>query len=234
MRWLFALLVLTNVAFFFWGIWFKPDALPPPKPARAAVNAEKIRLLSEPGVIVEPRAAPAPDAAAPTPLAAGEARPLCYTIGPFTRAEDMSAVGTRLQELGLSYLERQQEKREPAGFRVLLEPFANARAAENKRQELTRAGIKDHGVINEPGRRPGISLGIFSLAENAQNYARHLARKGVKAKVESLTKTTITQWLDTHALAPEAAAAVQRSFAEVKGLEVNEKICPVEAETADR
>lgn len=223
MKWVFAVLVLANVAFFLWGTGFKPSSLPPPKPAHPAIEAEKIRLLTEPGVIVEPRVAKTESLTAITPQNTAQS---CFSVGPFDDAAAFTAAGVRLQELGLSYLERMQEDREPGGFRVFIEPFANLKAAEARRRELTRLGVKDHALISEPGRPIGISLGIFSVADNAQNYIRALAKKKVKAKMETLTRTRNSQWLDTYPLDEIAAQRVKHAFADMRGIGVSERVCP--------
>lgn len=227
MRALFALLALANVAFFLWAVGFKPSSMPAAKPAHSAIEAQKIRLLTEPGVIVEPRTNRNANLGALAPVAPQEGQQtLCYTVGPFEDAAALNAAGVRLQELGLSYTERVQDNREPAGFRVFLDPFPDVKAAERRRQELVRLGFKDHAVITEPGRPIGISLGIFSVAENAQGFLARLAEKKVKAKMETLTRARRTQWLDTYPLTAAVAERVKQSFSEVRGAGVSEKLCP--------
>ncbi len=179
----FALLVLANVGLVLWATGFRPAATPPEGP-RPALHADKIRLLNEAGVQLQPRAARPPAGAAG-----------CYRIGPFTDAVLADKAGDFLKEIPLAHERRIEEQQVVVGYRVYLPPLASREAAEQKRRELTRRGFKDHSLIQEEGLNNAISLGKFSVEANAQKHLQTLVAQGIKAQVQTLQQQRTFQWL---------------------------------------
>ncbi len=199
MRWLFALLLLLNVGLWMWGAWYKTPTAEYAKMPRPAINAEKMRLLSEPGTALHPRTAAesANEPLAPVESAVSK-QPPCYAIGPFLTRDAAVKASDKLQELKASYAYRSENKMTPSGYRLIVPAAMTRKAAEQKLKELDGLGIKDYSLIPAPEKQYTISLGTFSRPANARNYQQELTKKGVKAQVETLYPAP-QYWLDLKA-----------------------------------
>ena len=189
MKWLFAVLVLANVAFFMWTRWHgeSEDAV---RAARPEVNAQALRLLSEPGATRAPRR-----------LAAARAN--CARLGPLSETEGNGVRGV-LEEAGVPFTARQERTQVPAGFLVYIPPLAGERQAQAKLRELRRKGIKDLALLSEGPKRNAIALGLFTRAELAERYLAELATKGVVAQSEPQTREEWQLWIEVETgLPPE-------------------------------
>lgn len=236
MKWVFAALLFGNVVYWMWGLWYGGPVLPPERPPRADIAPQKLRLITEPGVVTVPRAPQQTREAPAAPLApiatGAPGVGVCFTVGPFADVAAQTTAGTRLQELGLSYLERTQERQEVSHL-LYLAPFSSAKAAEARRRQLTRLGITDHALLNDAAKKNAISLGLFRDPAGAQTRLRELAAKGVNAKLEVITRNDVTYWLDTHALAEADAKRLRQAWANAAPIVVNEKQCSVAPEPAE-
>ncbi|TAM47332.1 MAG: SPOR domain-containing protein [Gammaproteobacteria bacterium] len=189
-KWLFALLILANVGLWLWMTGFRQGDSAVVEGSRPAIQPEKLRLLTEPGVQVKERAPDAPATPALANAAAG-----CYRLGPFADdAATEKAIGM-LKQIPLAYERKQEEQPVVTGYRVYLPPLASRDAVEKKRRQLTRLGFKDHSLIQEEGLQNAISLGTFTVEANAQKHQRALAAKKIEAKIQTLTQTRTRQWL---------------------------------------
>lgn len=190
---IFAVLVLANVGLALWASGFRPAEAPPEGP-RPALHAEKMPLLQETGA------------------RASTVKHACYRLGPFAEAaaaETATATslsrGPRpdpladkaaafLRTVPLAYERKTEEQTAVGGYRVYLPPLASREAAEKKRQELNRLGFRDHSVMQEEGMQNAISLGLFTVEENARNHMQALAAKGVKADMQTLSQPRTLSW----------------------------------------
>ena len=195
LKWLFGLLVLSNLGLLMWGTWYREPLAPieAPQP-QAPVAVEKMKLLSEPGVRLIARAkAPTP---APPPGENSAAAASCHRLGPFTSPEKARAAATKLENWGLKSERLSEFETQGVGYRVYLPPFASREVAEGKRRELTRLGFADHAlIVGEDGMENGISLGLFAVEQNAQARVQQLAQKGVEASVQSVPTVRPVYWL---------------------------------------
>lgn len=189
-KWLFALLILANVSLWLWMTGFRQGDAVPVEGPRPAVQPEKLRLLTEPGVKVQERA---PDAPAPAALANAAAG--CYRLGPFADDAATEKAIAILKQVPLAYERQREEQTVVTGYRVYLPPLAGRDAAEKKRRQLTRLGFKDHTLLQEEGLQNAISLGTFTVEENAQKHLQALAAKKIEAKMQTLTQTHTRHWL---------------------------------------
>ena len=235
MKWLFALLLLANIAYFLWHFTSPPRAqeTATAHAPRAEIHPDKLKRLNEPGVSLQPRAGAMPEVAGvagstPVPTVAAPVQAQCYTVGPFASVDAQALAGLRLQELGLSYLERTQAQTEPV-YRVFEGPFTNAGAAERRRRQLTRRGITEHALASEGDNRYTIALGLFVQPENAQAAQRDLAARGARPKLVQGKRAVTAYWLDTHPLATASAEALKKAWSGIPGVAMNEKTCPAPA-----
>lgn len=194
MKWIFGILVLANVALYMWGRWYHHSLVdvesPKPKPA---VAQEKMKLLSEPGVHLVPRAT---DAATQAGSSKRVASSSCFELGPFATLEKARTAGDRLDAWGLGYSRVAEFETLGPSYRVYLPPFPSRKAAERKRRELTKLGFSDHAIIQqEDGMENAISLGIFSVEKNAVARVRQLARKNIHALIQPIPNVHPAYWL---------------------------------------
>ncbi len=189
-KWLFALLILANVGLWLWMTGFRQGDATPVEGPRPAIQPEKLRLLTEPGVQVQERAPEAPVSPELANIAAG-----CYRLGPFADDAATEKAIDILKQVPLAYERLREEQTVVTGYRVYLPPLPNRDAVEKKRRQLTRLGFKDHSLIQEEGLQNAISLGTFTVEANAQKHLQALAAKKVEAKMQTLTQTRTLQWL---------------------------------------
>ena len=205
LRWLFAVLILFNVALLMWASWYRGSRPEEGRLPLPPVNADRMVPLTSPGLSLRPRpvankAPPAASAAAP-PTA--EKPRACVSIGPFETSELAEQAGKRLVESKFAYVQRVDADRIESSYWIYLPPLANRKAADTKREELSRLGINDHYVMQEPGMENIISLGLFSQVDNARHRMEELAAKGIHAKQETRYRTRTLYWLDLPADRPD-------------------------------
>lgn len=191
MKWVVGLLVLANLALFMWGKWYHQPlvSLEPPRPP-IDVARDKITLLTEPGTLLVVRA--------PTPARPGEPGQdmRCYRLGPFPTLEKARAAGARLGTWGLTYERLAEFEALGPAYRVVLPPLPSLEAAERKRRELTKLGFSDHAIIQrEQGMENAISLGIFTVEQNARARAQQLVNKGFVPLVQPVPNVHPIYWL---------------------------------------
>lgn len=189
-KWLFALLILANVGLWLWMTSIRPNSVERVEGLRPAVQPEKIRLLSEPGVRLQERA---PEAPAPAELT--NTVGTCYRLGPFADEAATEKAIDALKQIPLAYERQREEQTVVTGYRVYLPSLASREAAEKRRRQLTRLGFKDHSVIQDEGLENAISLGLFAVETNAQKRLQALAAKKIAAKTQTLTQTRTLRWL---------------------------------------
>jgi hypothetical protein len=222
LKWVFGALVLANLGLWMWASWYREAPLEETRAALMPVAPEKLRLLSEANVKLQPRKAPPPANAGLTANAA----PACFHIGPFIDAALADKAGTKLKQWNLDFARRREDSRKISGYRVYLPPFASQKAAERKRQELTRLGFKDHALYQDENGRNAISLGLFSIEANADGRVRDLAAKGVKARVQALHEERRLFWLDIDKPVPaEVSARVKNADWGDKDARARETAC---------
>lgn len=201
MRWLFAVLVLANIGLLMWATWYRDGAGEASLP-RPVFHPEQMVPLSAPGVALRARKTERVEA----PLAAAKPRPRCVSIGPFSSVQAADPAAARLAGEKLSAVRRNEEHKSESSYWVHLAPFASRKAAEQRRQELERLGIRDVLVMLDTNGKPAVSLGLFARADNAQSRLQELAQKGVSALQEVRFRTESLTWFDLRL--PEPADAM--------------------------
>jgi hypothetical protein len=223
LKWVFAALILANIGLWMWASWYRDRPVEETRAARAPVAPEKMRLFNEPGVKLVPRKAPPPANAELTASVA----PACFHIGPFPDVDLVARAETRLNELPLTYSRRAEESRSVTGYLVYLPPLSSPKAAERKRQELTRLGFKDHALMQEEGMQNAISLGLFTVEANAASRVRELAAKKIQARIQPFQQTRTRFWLDVAVKAPaQTVDRIRQIDWAAKDVQVREIACP--------
>lgn len=191
MKWLLGALVLLNLGFLMWGAWYREpliaNDLSGPRPN---VAADKLKLLSEPGVrliVREKNSAPATATVTSAP---------CYRLGPFPALERVNAASVKLAGWGIGYERVAEFETLGLGYRLYIPSFPSKEQAEAKRRELTALGFTDHALIDdEPGMKNAIALGQFTVEQNAQARQQQLAGKGIKAMLQPVPNVRPIYWL---------------------------------------
>lgn len=210
MKWVVGILLLLNIGIYMWGSWYKPVPSNVPTDMRPPVNASKIRPLKP---------------VAPTTQNAGQAAPLCVSIGPFGAAPQAARAAAILRQLGIGKSRQELLGSTVTSYRVYLPALPSRAAAERRRAELSRLGIKDHYILEEPGKENAISLGLFSIEENAAALLGRLEEKGVKARQETLYNTRDTFWVVAELRAPQWQRLQQQKWPG-RGAQVLARACP--------
>ncbi len=207
MKLLFGAMLILNITMFMWGSWYEAPPTRAVVDRRPPVNAETLRVLSS--AAEAPSAGPTGPRLRPWALRAVGSKRVCASVGPFPSMAMVRRTQSDLADLDLDHRQRQEVKKTVVSYRVYLPPQVSRRAAEDKREELTSMGFKDHYIIDEPGRKNAVSLGVFAVERNAWILGRELAEKGISAKQETLHHTETVYWLDLE-FGQEAAARFTR------------------------
>lgn len=194
MKWLFGVLVLANVGLLMWGRWYhQPLVDTRPVEARPAIAPEKMKLLSEPGARLTLRSQ---SVASPTPADGAAANADCFELGPFPTLDKARTASGKLDTWGLDYTRIAEFETLGPSYRVYLSSLPSKEAAESKRRELSKLGFTDHALIQqEEGMENAISLGIFSVEQNAITRAAQLARKNIDALIQPIPNVHPVYWL---------------------------------------
>jgi cell division septation protein DedD len=142
---------------------------------------------------------PAPVIPAPEPVT--EARLACVEWGNFNDTE--LGVAKRWSQEHLPHVAVDTRRADgKSNWMVLIPPQPTAAAAQATASQLSKRGIKDFFVIQEPGQyQHAISLGVFRTEEAAHKLADALQGQGVRgAKVVTRNSTTTKSWLVLHDL----------------------------------
>lgn len=205
-KWIFVFLVVINLIFFAvmqWGGALFVDSNSPPM--QAALNAEKIKIISQ---IVEssPIAVSAAVAALPVPAlpaaskAPSTAKQSCMEWGEFSGA-DLQRAEKALAELSLADKLRRRQVDYVSGYWVYIAAMKTRAQADQKIAQLKERGVSDYFVIQEVGAwQNAISLGVFKTEEAAKKYLAKLQQQGVRSASigERISKLKYTVFILSH------------------------------------
>ena len=174
MRWIFALLLLGNIAF------FAAMQLPQNKSggdalaSHAPFHAEKVRLIAEDE---------APATGASQPAAVPVAPQVCLEWGLFADQELAKAkAALEPLKLGDSDISVRSAPAKSSTYWVYIPPLKSKQDANKKVEELKGLGIQDSFVMQDNNQwRYAVSLGVFSTQEAADKYFAQIREKGVKS-----------------------------------------------------
>lgn len=173
MRWLFALLLIANIAFFAMMQLPQGDAGSDSMASHAPYHAEQIRLLAEADLTrAQPLAQPAPPPR------------ICLEWGMFSKAELARAQDAlKPLQLGEDAITVRSVPEKASKYWVYIPPSKSRPEALKKQEELKGLGIEDSLVMQDNNKwRHAISLGVFSTQEAAD---KHLAELRTKYNVKS-------------------------------------------------
>jgi len=232
-RWIFAALVLANLGLLMWGVFYldterAETSEPPPD-----IAPEKMRPLDKRESARRRSTFPRSAEAESKPVALAtpnvEEASRCLVIGPLPEGAPLQRVEQGLA--GIAHSQRQETARVAVGYRVYLPSFPSREEAERKRRELSALGFTDHALLQEEGFQNALSLGLFSVAENAQSRIQSLTEKGVTAKIHTLEQERAVYWID---IGPADSTAELRTRLKdlldgIAGAELRESTCTASA-----
>lgn len=175
MKWILALLLVVNVAFFV-VMRLASDHGADARQEHEPVKAEKIKLLAE----LDKK----PDSMEKSGETAGAAKPdVCLEWG-FFSGDGAKRAAQALEKLQLGSKQMQHKGESPKDFWVYISPRKTLLEAQNKMAELKSLGIQDSFVVPDGAKwKYAISLGTFPSAESAAKHLEQLRAKGVKSAI---------------------------------------------------
>jgi hypothetical protein len=215
-RTLFLLLLLANVAFFFWSYYVSPaDAGADPAPLRRQIEPQKLKVMAA-------NELSAPVAVRP---AAGTPALKCVEWGSFTLA-DAPRAEKALEPLDLGARLAPRRTEETAGWWVFIPSQGSRPAALKKAAELKALAIEDFFVVQEEGPyRWALSLGVFRTEEAAQARLSALAGRGLRsARVGSRETVVPKVWLQVKNVDAALYGRLKDTARGIEGSELRECI----------
>ncbi len=172
MRWVFALLLLANIALFLTMQLPQGKAGTESMAAHAPYLAEKIRLVSE----EEAQHLP------PRPVTAPEPARICMEWTLATHELERAQAALKTLKLDEKDVTLNQASGKTSGYWVYIPPLKSRQEANKKVEELKALGVQDSFVMQDNNKwRYAVSLGIFSSEEGAAKYLAQMREKGVKS-----------------------------------------------------
>jgi len=122
--------------------------------------------------------------------------PVCFTLGPFVKANVVKRSSKALAALGVDVEQREVSQRTPRGYWVYLPASKSYQAAKRKVNELQKKGLKDVYIMGKGSHKNAISLGLFTRESAARNRFQQVKDLGLKAVLETQYRITEQTWLD--------------------------------------
>lgn len=193
------LLLLTNIIFILVQ-WLLPYEKVINKP-RIPIAAESLRLLDESEIpAIKELHAETIDELLVESTGSGSlpATPdkLCYTLGPFKELQDSKEVALKFKQNNIPISSRSSQEKEYRGMMVYVDGHETRKEAIATAESLKSRGVRDYIVVNEPGKKNILSLGVFSLKKYAERRHKRIAKMGYSVKSEARYRNRTIYWLD--------------------------------------
>jgi hypothetical protein len=222
------LLVLLNVGLL---AYFNLDLiLPKPAVVDRAIQAEKLKVLSEKELDALPKKEPITAEVSKAPSlqdAVAQAQTSCYKWGNFTKT-NLPAAQVVLVRLGLqSVVNQEAGEQVDKRFWVYYPPLKSAALAQQKAEEIKALGMTDLYIVQDSQWRNAISFGLFQDEQLATNLLAELQAKGVKGATKALHNPgkSLSSLL-IKAVNADAATELQKVKPEFLGTELAQAACP--------
>lgn len=187
MKWLLYILLLANLASFFWhyqsGL-FHAEAGKKSQSANESESPPQLVLLRE------YQARPSAQSSAETD------RGSCFNLGPFDAREAAVEINKELARLGITATLEVNKDRTRPGYWVLIPPLQDRQAAQKTIAELREKQIKDYFLVATGSQKNAISLGVFSRLELAQRRHNAMQKLGFSVRVEKVDLPRREYWLE--------------------------------------
>ena len=194
MRAFFLLLLLANLAYFFYGYVALEGGRSDGGIAQLQVEAERIKLVrAGDRPPAEKPSAPAKAAPPAAPITATATPAACLEWGNFA-GPGIARAELALAELQLAPGQIERVVLEAGGYWVHIPPLKNKSEADRKVRELRDLGVTEFFVVQDAGQwRNAISLGIFRSEEAAQVFLAGLKQRGVRSAIAARRENFLKQ-----------------------------------------
>lgn len=172
MRWIFALLVIANVAFFAVMQLSQSNPGVDSMSNHTPYRAEQIHLLPEADL-----------SQSPSPQQPESPPQICLEWGIFSKMElDRAQDMLKPLQLGENAITVNNAPEKASKYWVYIPPAKSRAEAQKKQEELKSLGIEDSLVMQDNNKwRYAISLGVFSTQGAADKYLSQIRAKNVKS-----------------------------------------------------
>lgn len=190
MRWILALLVASNILYFFWQNHLRPAA--GIQIASSALEAESstlppVQLLGEKQKPVTPGTAER--------TSADHAAAKNILLGGFVQQEVAEELRQRLLSLGVAGRLVSKEVKTGEEYWVYMSPLSSKAATLRLLKELQARKI-DGFLITQGELANGISLGIFQFENSAQAVLDRLELAGYQAQIKKISRQQSSYWFE--------------------------------------
>ncbi|MDX1562196.1 MAG: hypothetical protein R3305_04685 [Gammaproteobacteria bacterium] len=188
MRNLFLALVLANLGFIAWALWFAP-----PQPVATRYDGPSITLMREidADIPIVPAAVTAPAQPEPSDAVAS-----CIAIGPFNDPAETSTAIATLVAAGFAPAETVATDEVWDGYWVYVERIESMAAANQMLATLSDNGIDDAYVIPQSDSGILISLGVFSEISRAGARGERVSELGFDVTIAERVRSAESTWLE--------------------------------------
>ena len=140
----------------------------------------------------------------------------CYEIGPFNNEALASRLSSSLRNSANRFAVDARYESQSL-FRVLVSPQEHDRATLNLLEHLQNLGVKDIGIVRTGDYRGRITLGIYSVEENAVNRAQSYESTLISIEIiEVIRAKQPSFWLNLSLTSsPEAEAELNSATASI-------------------
>lgn len=120
---------------------------------------------------------------------------LCFTTGPFKDKSKALEVSGRYSSNSIKSRLKSSLEKEYLGMMVYIAGHKNRDEAINTAEKLASQGIREHYIINEPGKSNLLSLGVFALKENAERRSNQVKKLNYPVQTEARYRKRTIYWL---------------------------------------
>jgi hypothetical protein len=176
LRRLVGLLLVLNLGvlgFGFGAEYWRGQSAPP-----LTFNADKIRLVSEPGPQLQAAAKPVAPAQEPPAETEVESAPGCLAWKGLD-ADDLAEVEADLKRAGVAASGYDLTLGKKLGWWVFLPPQQDAEALRATMKAIRAKGVEDLAAVRSGSMANAISLGVFPTLQRARARAAQMAGKGI-------------------------------------------------------
>ncbi|MGH1472583.1 MAG: SPOR domain-containing protein [Cellvibrionaceae bacterium] len=238
MRWIVGSLIFANVLVFTWYMLAGENntVVASPGARQSALGSPSIELLSEVGSqqsldLDDEIMSPAlKDELPAVPETDKDGNPLCTLVGPFSKLLRAEYFIEKLAALDVPSSVYDVEIPGDVGYWVFLPPEESRKQAYNKLRELQAKGV-DSYVIPKGELENGISFGMFSRSELAEQRLKDMTDQGYPAELKEIARSYKEIWV---LLQPGQAKLIgENAWLEMlsadEGIERRQNYCPAVA-----
>ena len=120
---------------------------------------------------------------------------ICYKIGPVKHRSRAQGIGDRYRGRGATSRLSSDMERIYLGDMVYIDGFETREAALAAANGLEESGITDYRIIDEPGKRNALSLGVFGQKANANRLVAKVGAMNYSVKTEARYREQVVYWL---------------------------------------